>query len=82
MKWIIDLALRNIRRNKRRTILAISLIALSAALREIIDIMKNINKARNAVYIYSKHDALVQKHARQLIAICNGLVYADVKIEG
>ncbi|MCL2480371.1 MAG: FtsX-like permease family protein [Spirochaetaceae bacterium] len=32
MKWIIDLAIRNIKRNKRRTILAISSITLSVAL--------------------------------------------------
>ena len=32
MKWIIDLARRNIKRNKRRTILAVSSIALAVAL--------------------------------------------------
>ena len=32
MKWLIDLAIRNIKRNKRRTILAISSITLSVAL--------------------------------------------------
>jgi putative ABC transport system permease protein len=32
MKWILDMALRNLKRNKRRTILAISSITLSVML--------------------------------------------------
>ncbi len=49
---------------------------------EIIDIMKNINKSRNATFIFSTHDALVQKHARRVVTIRDGLVHTDAKKEG
>ena len=44
---------------------------------EIVDIMREINRARNATFIFSTHDALVQKHARRVVTMRDGLVHAD-----
>lgn len=44
---------------------------------EIVDIMREINKTRNATFIFSTHDALVQKHARRVVTIRDGAVHAD-----
>ncbi|MCL2480373.1 MAG: ABC transporter ATP-binding protein [Spirochaetaceae bacterium] len=48
---------------------------------EIIDIMKNINSTRNATFIFSTHDLLVQKHARRVITIRDGFIHSDAKKE-
>ncbi|MBN2873964.1 MAG: ABC transporter ATP-binding protein, partial [Spirochaetales bacterium] len=34
---------------------------------EIVDIMREINRVSNATFIFSTHDALVQKHARRIV---------------
>ncbi|MBU0929244.1 MAG: ABC transporter ATP-binding protein [Spirochaetes bacterium] len=44
---------------------------------EIVDIMREINKAKGATFIFSTHDALVQRHARRVITIRDGLVHSD-----
>ena len=44
---------------------------------EIVDIMREINRTKNATFIFSTHDALVQKHARRVVTIRDGLVHAD-----
>ncbi|HCM26712.1 MAG TPA: lipoprotein-releasing system ATP-binding protein LolD [Treponema sp.] len=44
---------------------------------EIVDLMREINRTRNATFIFSTHDALVQKHARRVVTIRDGLVHAD-----
>lgn len=44
---------------------------------EIVDIMRDINKTKGATFIFSTHDALVQKHARRVLTIRDGLVHAD-----
>ena len=49
---------------------------------EIIDIMENINKTRNATFIFSTHDVLVQKHARRIITIRDGIIHSDKEKEG
>ncbi len=49
----------------------------SAMAEEIIDIMREINRTRGATFIFSTHDALVQKHARRVLTIRDGLIHAD-----
>ena len=44
---------------------------------EIVDIMKEINRSRNATFIFSTHDALVQKHARRGVTIRDGAIHSD-----
>ncbi len=44
---------------------------------EIVDIMREINRAKGATFIFSTHDPLVQKHARRVLTIRDGLVHAD-----
>ena len=44
---------------------------------EIIDIMKRINKESDATFIFSTHDALVQKHASRIVTIRDGRVHSD-----
>jgi len=44
---------------------------------EIVDIMREINRTRNATFIFSTHDALVQKHARRVVTIRDGAVHSD-----
>jgi putative ABC transport system ATP-binding protein len=44
---------------------------------EIVDLMREINRARNVTFIFSTHDALVQKHARRVVTIRDGRVHAD-----
>jgi len=48
---------------------------------EIVDIMREINRTRRATFIFSTHDGLVQKHARRVVTIRDGLVHADEKRE-
>ncbi len=49
----------------------------SANAEEIVDIMREINRTRGATFLFSTHDALVQKHARRVVTIRDGLVHAD-----
>jgi putative ABC transport system ATP-binding protein len=44
---------------------------------EIVDIMREINSTKGATFIFSTHDPLVQKHARRVLTIRDGLVHAD-----
>jgi putative ABC transport system ATP-binding protein len=44
---------------------------------EIVDIMREINRTKGATFIFSTHDPLVQKHARRVLTIRDGLVHAD-----
>ena len=44
---------------------------------EIVDIMREINRTKNAAFIFSTHDGLVQKHARRVVTIRDGAVHAD-----
>ncbi|PKL09976.1 MAG: lipoprotein-releasing system ATP-binding protein LolD [Spirochaetae bacterium HGW-Spirochaetae-7] len=44
---------------------------------EIVDIMREINRTRNATFLFSTHDALVQKHARRIVTIRDGIVHSD-----
>lgn len=44
---------------------------------EIVDIMREVNRTRNATFIFSTHDALVKAHARRVVTIRDGLVHAD-----
>ncbi|MFA6508512.1 MAG: ABC transporter ATP-binding protein [Treponemataceae bacterium] len=44
---------------------------------EIVDIMREINRTRNSTFIFSTHDALVQKHARRVLTIRDGAVHSD-----
>ncbi len=48
---------------------------------EIIDIMHRVNEDHQATFIFSTHDALVQKHARRVVTIRDGLVHSDEKKE-
>jgi len=49
----------------------------SATAEEVVDLMREINRVRAATFIFSTHDALVQKHARRVVTIRDGLVHAD-----
>lgn len=44
---------------------------------EIVDIMREINRAKGATFIFSTHDPLVKTHARRVVTIRDGLVHAD-----
>ncbi len=44
---------------------------------EIVAIMRGINKSSNATFIFSTHDTLVQKHARRIVTIRDGIVHSD-----
>jgi len=44
---------------------------------EIVDIMRGINRTSNATFIFSTHDTLVQKHARRIVTIRDGIVHSD-----
>ena len=44
---------------------------------EIVEIMREINRTRLATFIFSTHDALVQKHARRVLTIRDGAVHSD-----
>ncbi len=49
----------------------------SITAQEIVDIMRDINRTKGATFIFSTHDPLVQKHARRVLTIRDGLVHAD-----
>ncbi|MCX7948510.1 MAG: ABC transporter ATP-binding protein [Treponemataceae bacterium] len=49
---------------------------------EIVDLMAWINKERGATFIFSTHDALVQKHARRVVTIRDGKIFSDDRREG
>jgi putative ABC transport system ATP-binding protein len=44
---------------------------------EIVDIMRGINKSSNATFIFSTHDTLVQKYARRIVTIRDGILHSD-----
>ncbi|MEW6565730.1 MAG: ABC transporter ATP-binding protein [Spirochaetota bacterium] len=44
---------------------------------EIVDLMRDINKKLNATFIFSTHDALVQRQARRVITIRDGAINVD-----
>ncbi|HON14618.1 MAG TPA: ABC transporter ATP-binding protein [Treponema sp.] len=44
---------------------------------EIVDLMRDINKKLNATFIFSTHDALVQRQARRVITIRDGAINLD-----
>lgn len=44
---------------------------------EIVELMRNINKTLKATFIFSTHDALVQKNARRVINIRDGIIHSD-----
>ncbi|HOO11999.1 MAG TPA: ABC transporter ATP-binding protein [Bacillota bacterium] len=46
---------------------------------EIVELMRNINKTLKATFIFSTHDALVQRNARRVINIRDGIIHSDEK---
>jgi putative ABC transport system ATP-binding protein len=44
---------------------------------EIIGLMQDINRVLDTTFIFSTHDALVQKHARRIILLRDGEIHAD-----
>jgi len=49
----------------------------SQTAQEIVDIMREINRAKGATFIFSTHDPLIKAHARRVVTIRDGLVRAD-----
>lgn len=49
----------------------------STTAEEIIEIMKKINAEHNATFIFSTHDPRMEKHARRVITIQDGLIHSD-----
>ncbi len=46
---------------------------------EIMSLMEAMNRDRRTTFIFSTHDAMVQKHARRVIVLHDGLVHEDRK---
>ncbi len=46
---------------------------------EVMSLMENMNRERRTTFIFSTHDAMVQKHARRVIVLHDGLVHEDRK---
>jgi putative ABC transport system ATP-binding protein len=46
---------------------------------EIMSLMEAMNRERRTTFIFSTHDAMVQKHARRVIVLHDGLVHEDRK---
>ncbi len=46
---------------------------------EIMSLMETMNRDRRTTFIFSTHDAMVQKHARRVIVLHDGLVSEDRK---
>jgi len=46
---------------------------------EIMSLMETMNRERQTTFIFSTHDAMVQKHARRVIVLHDGLVHEDRK---
>ena len=44
---------------------------------EVIELMKKINAEHNATFIFSTHDPRMEKHARRVITIQDGLIHSD-----
>ena len=44
---------------------------------EVIELMKKINEEHNATFIFSTHDPRMEKHARRVITIQDGLIHSD-----
>jgi putative ABC transport system ATP-binding protein len=46
---------------------------------EIMSLMETMNRDRQTTFIFSTHDAMVQKHARRVIVLHDGLIRGDRK---
>ena len=46
---------------------------------EIMTLMETMNRERRTTFIFSTHDAMVQRHARRVIVLHDGLVHEDRK---
>jgi len=46
---------------------------------EIMSLMEAMNRERQTTFIFSTHDAMVQRHARRVIVLHDGLVHEDRK---
>ncbi len=46
---------------------------------EIMSLMETMNRERQTTFIFSTHDAMVQKHARRVIVLHDGLIHEDRK---
>ncbi|MGE5557521.1 MAG: ABC transporter ATP-binding protein [Bacillota bacterium] len=44
---------------------------------EIIELMKQINREEKTTFVFSTHDALVQKHAARIVTLKDGLIASD-----
>ncbi|HUX14274.1 MAG TPA: ABC transporter ATP-binding protein [Spirochaetia bacterium] len=44
---------------------------------EIVELMERMNGTRETTFIFSTHDALVQRHAHRVVTIRDGLIQAD-----
>lgn len=49
---------------------------------EIVDLMRDINRKRNATFIFSTHDPMVQREAGRVVTIRDGLVRSDERKQG
>lgn len=54
----------------------------SATAAEVIEIMRTINRERNATFLFSTHDPRMEEHARRIITIHDGKVSGDRRREG
>lgn len=44
---------------------------------EIVELMEQMNEARETTFVFSTHDSLVQRHAHRVVTIRDGLIQAD-----
>lgn len=44
---------------------------------DIIEIMKKLNREKQTTFVFSTHDALVQKHARRIVTLRDGQIKSD-----
>jgi putative ABC transport system ATP-binding protein len=51
----------------------------SGTAEEIMSLMEAMNRERRTTFIFSTHDAMVQKHARRVIVLHDGLIHEDRK---
>ena len=49
----------------------------SKTAKEIIAVMKDLNKSEGISFLFSTHDPLVEKHAQRIISLHDGLVASD-----
>ncbi|GAB1481762.1 ABC transporter ATP-binding protein [Treponema sp.] len=54
----------------------------SVTAEEVVDIMRKINAEHQATFIFSTHDPRMEKHARRVVTIQDGLVHSDEKRGG